>query len=341
MNQEAQNLIDKISKISDSVKKDIKPLVQKLAKNLADNINSHEIKNMAKIEGITDPETKDVARILNRLRKKYNWSFGKTALYTYIQPEYKEGDPDKVYDAPVRVNESYIETHIDELKEKIKEYERKNTPAKDIITKARIPDMEKYTWKCHTAEELAMLAIKMENEHEEKHEDKLCKEYCKRVKMVRDSRFATDANSYDAILLGANSTQSLKNSISGEWEFKTVWEVKEDEEKCRECIHENCRAEKCKHECHRVVRPMTTKGLKYAIKTNDDLKELDKRIKYLVEVDNDICRMGKMLLQNPKTKKQLGIAAIKRLIYAHIEKEECMQCDVFLDKNPTFLDDLQ
>jgi hypothetical protein len=341
MNQEAQNLIDKISKISDSVKKDIKPLVQKLAKNLADNIDSHEIKNMAKIEGITDPETKDVARILNRLRKKYNWSFGKTALYTYIQPEYKEGDPEKVYDAPVRVNESYIETHIDELKEKIKEYERKNTPAKDIITKARIPDMEKYTWKCHTAEELAMLAIKMENEHEEKHEDKLCKEYCKRVKMVRDSRFATDANSYDAILLGANSTQSLKNSISGEWEFKTVWEVKEDEEKCRECIHENCRAEKCKHECHRVVRPMTTKGLKYAIKTNDDLKELDKRIKYLVEVDNDICRMGKMLLQNPKTKKQLGIAAIKRLIYAHIEKEECMQCDVFLDKNPTFLDDLQ
>jgi hypothetical protein len=341
MNQEAQNLIDKISKISDSVKKDIKPLVQKLAKNLADNIDSHEIKNMAKIEGITDPETKDVARILNRLRKKYNWSFGKTALYTYIQPEYKEGDTDKVYDAPVRVNESYIETHIDELKEKIKEYERKNTPAKDIITKARIPDMEKYTWKCHTAEELAMLAIKMENEHEEKHEDKLCKEYCKRVKMVRDSRFATDANSYDAILLGANSTQSLKNSISGEWEFKTVWEVKEDEEKCRECIHENCRAEKCKHECHRVVRPMTTKGLKYAIKTNDDLKELDKRIKYLVEVDNDICRMGKMLLQNPKTKKQLGIAAIKRLIYAHIEKEECMQCDVFLDKNPTFLDDLQ
>jgi hypothetical protein len=341
LNQEAQNLIDKISKISDTVKKDIKPLVQKLAKNLADNIDSHEIKNMAKIEGINDPETKDVARILNRLRKKYNWSFGKTALYAYVQSEYKEGEVEKGYDAPVRVNDNYIETHIDELKNKIKEYERKNTPAKDIITKARIPDMEKYTWKCHTAEELAMLAIKMENEHEEKHEDKLCKDYCKKVKMVRDSRFATDANSYDAILLGANSTQSLKNSISGEWEFKTVWEVKDDEEKCRECIHENCRAEKCKHECHRVVRPMTTKGLKYAIKTNDDLKELDKRIKYLVEVDNDICRMGKMLLQNPKTKKQLGIAAIKRLIYAHIEKEECMQCDVFLDKNPTFLDDLQ
>jgi len=173
------------------------------------------------------------------------------------------------------------------------------------------------------------------------HEDKLCKDYSKKIKMVRDSRFATDANSYDAILLGANSTQSLKNSISGEWEFKTVWEVKNDEDGCRECIHENCRHEKCKHECHRVVRPMTTKGLKYAIKTNEDLKELDKRIKYLVEMNNDICRMGKMLLQNPKSKKQLGIAAIKRLIYAHIEKEECSQCDLFLTKNPTFLDDLE
>mgnify|MGYP007090454909 CR=1 FL=1 len=69
----------------------------------------------------------------------------------------------------------------------------------------------------------------MENEHNAKdekghhlcqHEDKLCKEYAKRIKMVRDSRFATDANSYDAILLGSNCSQSLKNSISGEWEFK-------------------------------------------------------------------------------------------------------------------------
>ena len=264
--------------------------------------------------------------------------------------QYKDGKVQE-YTQPVRVNDNYIESHIDELKDKIRDYEKKNTPAKDIITKARLVDVEKYeSWNCHMAGELAQLAIKMENEHNAKdeksnhlcqHEDKLCKDYSKKIKMVRDSRFATDANSYDAILLGANSTQSLKNSISGEWEFKTVWEVKNDEDDCRECIHENCRHEKCKHECHRVVRPMTTKGLKYAIKTNEDLKELDKRIKYLVEVDNDICRMGKMLLQNPKSKKQLGVAAIKRLMYAHIEKEECTQCDLFLSKNVTFLDDLE
>ena len=51
---------------------------------------------------------------------------------------------------------------------------------------------------------------------------------------------------------------------------------------------------------------MTTKGLKYAIKTNDDLKDLDKRIKYLVEVDNDICRMGKMLLLNHMCRSDLS-----------------------------------
>ena len=350
MNEEAKDLIDKISSISDNVKKHLKPLIQELAKNIGDNINKAEIKNLASLEGIKDPETKDVASILERLRKKYEWSFGKTTLYNYIQKEYKDGKVQE-YTQPVRVNDNYIESHIDELKDKIRDYEKKNTPAKDIITKARLQDVEKYeSWNCHMAGELAQLAIKMENEHNAKddkrnhlcqHEDKLCKDYSKKIKMVRDSRFATDANSYDAILLGANSTQSLKNSISGEWEFKTVWEVKNDEDDCRECIHENCRHEKCKHECHRVVRPMTTKGLKYAIKTNEDLKELDKRIKYLVEVDNDICRMGKMLLQNPKSKKQLGVAAIKRLMYAHIEKEECTQCDLFLTKNVTFLDDLE
>ena len=94
-----------------------------------------------------------------------------------------------------------------------------------------------------------------------------------------------------------------------------------------------------KHECHRVVRPMTTKGLKYAIKTNEDLKSLDQQVKRLQQIDNDICRIGKMLLENPKTKKLLGNVEIKKLIYSHIEKEECLQCDLFLEKNPKFFDE--
>ena len=341
MDIEAKDLIDRISKISDHIKKDIKPLVQKLAKNIAKNIKKPDIVNMAKIEGIEDPQLTDVVRILNRLRKKYDWSFGQTALYSYIQKEYKsetiatKGD----YEQPVRLTDSYIALHYNELEEKLKQIKKDNTPAKDIITKARISDMEKYTWKCHVAEELALLAIKMETEHDT-HEDKLCKDYAKRAKMVRDSRFATDSNSYDAIILACNSTQSLKNAISGEWEFKTLWEVLDDQDKCTECIQENCRGEKCRHECHRVVRPMTTKGLKYAIKTNDDLRELDDQVKRLVQLDNDICVMGKRLLQNPKTLKLLGARDIEKMMYNHIERNECLQCDIFLEKHPRFFDEM-
>ena len=343
MNVEAKDLIDKISKISDSVKKDIKPLVQQLAKNIGDNIKHPEIINMAHAEGIKDPQLTDVTRILNRLRKKYQWSFGMTALYSYVQKEYKtvhmENQPE--YESPVRI-ESILKDpeRLAALEEKIKEHKRQGVPAKDIITKARVEDMEKYTWNCHVAEELAMLAIKMEHEHS-KHEDKLCKDYAKKARMVRDSRFATNSNAYDAIILACNSTQSLKHSISGEWEFKTVWEVKDDEDKCRECIHENCRKESCNHECHRVVRPMTTKGLKYAIKTNDDLKQLDREVKKLVSLEDDICSMGKKLLRNPKTLKLLGVKAIKRLMYSHVEKDDCLQCDLFLESHPKHFDAME
>lgn len=338
MNDEAKHLIDSISKISDNVKKELKPLIQKLAKNIADNINHPEIKNLATQEGIEDPEEKDVATIMEKLRKKYMWSFAHSTMYSHIQEEYKRAQV-KEYSQPERIDAILKDNdRREELKQKIKEFERKNTPSKDIISKARIPDMENYSWECHVAEELAMIAIKMETEHKKKHDNELCKDYAKRAKMIRDSRFATDRNSYEAIVVAAATTQSLKNAIKGEWEFKTLWEILDDMDKCRECIQDNCRSESCTHECHRVVRPMTTKGLKYAIKTNDDLKRLDKEIHRLQEMDNDICRIGKILLENPKAKALMDKASIKRLMYSHIEKDECLQCDMFLEKNPGFLD---
>jgi len=339
MDIEAKDLIDRISSISDSIKTEMKPLIRLLADNLAKNIMRSDIVNLAKIEGIGQPTQQDIARILNRLRITHGWAIGKTSLYSYVQTKYKKAEVEAEYVQPVRVNDNYIAEHHEELEEKIKAYKRENTPAKDIITKARVDTMEKYSWKCHVAEELAMIAIKMENEHD-KHDDTLCKDYAKRAKMVRDSRFATDVNSYEAIILACNSTQSLKNAISGEWQFKTFWEVNDDMDKCRECIQENCRSEKCTHECHRVIIPMTTKGLKYAIKTNEDLHHLDLQIKRLAEINNDICKIGKILLENPKTQKLLGSSAIKRLIYSHIEKDECLQCDLFLEKTPGFFDNV-
>jgi len=337
LDEERQEIIDKLSKISESVSKDIKPLVQRLAKNIAKNLDKQEIIVMAKNEGISNLELTDVATIVNRLRKKHNWAFGKTMLYSYIQPEYKKSDPNAEYSQPVRLNEKYIEEHFDEIKDMLKSVKEKHQPAKDIISKSKIDDMEKYDWKCWFAQELAWLAIKMEHDHQEKHDDKLCKEYSKRAKTTRDSRFATDMNSYEAIILAMNTAQSLKNAIAGEWEFKTFWEIVDDMGKCKECLnYEQCKHEKCKHECHRVVRPMTTKGLKYAIKTNEKLHDWDKQVKKLTELKNDLCRIGKIVLDNPKTKKLLGDVEMRKMINAHIERDECIQCDIFLEKNPEF-----
>jgi len=335
LDPERQIIIDKLSKISQSVSSDIEPLVKKLAENIAKNLHKEEVRIMAKTEGIDNPTPKDVAVIVNRLRKKYNWAFGSTALYQYIQPEYKNARPDAKYSNTIRLNQNYVKEHYDEIKEMLKE--ARVHPAKDIISKTKIDDMERYTWKCWFAQELAMLAIKLEHEHVEKHDDKLCKEYSVRAKTTRDSRFATDMNSYEAIILAINTAQSLKNALAGEWEFKTLWEIMDDMEKCKECLgYQQCKRDKCKHECHRVVRPMTTKGLKYAIKTNDTLHEWDKQVKRLIELKNDLCRIGKIILDNPKTKKLLGETEMRKMINAHIERDECIQCDIFLEKNPSF-----
>jgi hypothetical protein len=286
---------------------------------------------LAKNVGIENPQKKDISRLMTRLRDNHFPGFSERYVRECLPEEYKqEYTSERPESKVMRVNMENDEQR-EELRAMIKDWDKKNTPAKDIITKANKEQMEKYTWKCHVAEELAMIAIKMENEHD-KHEDKLCKEYAKRAKMVRDSRFATDANAYEAIIVACNTTDSLKNAISGEWEFKTRWEIEDDEEKCRECLGpEECKKEKCNHECHRVVRPMTTKGLKYAIKTNDDLNKLDKRIKRLTQLDNDICRIGKILLENPDTLEKLGPVEIKKLMYSHM----------FLEKNPKFFDNFK
>lgn len=344
LNEERIKILDELAKESDRIQNK-KDTILRLAKNLENSLGSPYVINLTKLVEIENPEKKDIALFMKRLRNTHFPNISLRYIYQCLPDEYK-GE----YNSVKKSSSEIIRLNFDNdnqrenIRKKLKQWDKDHTPAKPIIPKARLEDMEKYDWECHLANELAWLSIKMEKEHKEKHEDALCKEYAKRAKMVRDSRFATDAYSYDAIIVACNTTDSLKNSISGEWEFKTRWEVEEDERKCREsnkgeCLgEESCRKEKCNHECHRIVRPMTTKGLKYAIKTNDDLKELDKHIKYLQAINNDICRMGKILLENPKTKKKLGVTEIKKLMYSHIEKDECLQCDIFLEKHPDFFE---
>ena len=338
MDSERKEIIDKLAKVSDSIR-DKKDLILKLAQNIEKNLNKPDILNMCSIIGIENPTKDNISAIIKRLRDKHFTSISNSWIQDVLPKEYK-----RAYDKEesektqvVRLSENYIQEHAEELKAKIKAVEQKNNPAKEIISKARIPDMEKYTWNCWLAEEIALLAIKLEKEHNEKHEDKLCKEFSKRAKSTRDARFATNMNAYEAIILAVNTTQSLKNAISGEWEFKTLYEILDDMDKCRECLgFDQCRKEKCKHECHRVVRPMTTKGLKWAMRKNEDLKEWDNEIKRLITDADDLCHMAKTILKNPKSKKLLGEKEQLKLFYKHIENFDCMQCETFIEKHPDF-----
>jgi len=337
MDSERKEIIDKLAQVSDTITNK-KELVLKLAKNIEKNLDKPDIKNMCSILGIENPQKENISSIVRRLRDKHFPAISLRWIEDVIPREYKQVRKEQADDSKiVRLSEKYIKDNKDELKAKIKEIEQKDSPAKDIISKARIPDMEKYTWDCWLAEEIALLAIKLEKEHKEKHEDKLCKEFSKRAKSTRDARFATNMNAYEAIILAVNTTQSLKNAISGEWEFKTLWEILEDMDKCRECLGpEQCRKEKCKHECHRVVRPMTTKGLKWAMRKNEDLKAWDNEIKRLIVDEDDLCHMAKTILKNPKSKKLLGEKEQLKLFYKHIENFDCLQCESFIEKHPDF-----
>ena len=336
--EDRKEILDNLAKVSDTIR-DKKGLIKALASNLSQSLDTPYIKTIARNIGIEEPEKKDISTIIKRLREKHFPNISDRWIQECLDPIYKRNKgPEQTTESKVIRLNLENEEQRENLREQIKQFDREHTPSKDIIPKIRSSEIEKYTWKCHLAEELAMLAVKMEKEHST-HEDKLCKDYAKRAKMVRDSRFATNSNNYEAIIVACNTTDSLKHAISGEYGFKTVWEVRDDEEKCRECLGlEQCKAEGCRHECHRVIRPMTTKGLKYAIKTNKDLTELDEHIKRLAVMDNDICKIGKILLENPLTKAKLGKVEIKKLMYSHIEKDECLQCDMFLNKNPKFFD---
>ena len=132
----------------------------------------------------------------------------------------------------------------------------------------------------------------------------------------------------------------IRDRVEGEYGFKTRWEIEEDEKNCRLCRDKlECVATKCKCTCHDIVKPMTTKGLKFAINSNKSLKELDDRMKQIMNEDwSDICPFAKILLKNPKIDKYMKNSSKKKIIASHIEKDNCNQCESFLEDNPNFFD---
>ena len=340
----------KAEKVINEIKhfeKDIKPVVKAKILELAyiyeeaieekNTIVLTKIKNIKERNTNEEPSVKDIALLINKLREDNFKMISQSWLYKILPEKYRhlykkeEVKLDEISDKDLYVMK-------DDLLRRIKDMER--GPSQDIKVKETKEDIEKYNFECFVAGELAKLAIKMEKDHKEKHDPKLCTKISKHVKSARDSRFATTQMEYEALIVACNSTTSLAHVVEGEYGFKTRWEIEEDEKNCRLCRDKlECVATKCKCTCHDVVKPMTTKGLKFAINSNKALKELDDRMKQIMNEDwSDICPFGKILLKNPKIDKYMKNSSKKKIIASHIEKDNCNQCESFLEDNPNFFD---
>jgi len=339
LTHERLRLIEQFNLLEKDAVKDKKQIILDLSKNLDKSLKQKrpDIMNQLQILSL-EPDVRSISTLIKRIRDKNNWSVSDKWIELVLPAHYKrETKPSTTQAEAVYLSDNYLKENADIILSRIKDVTK--GPAKDIKVKERIKDVEEYDWACHFAQELVKLAINMEKEHEGKHDKSLCSEYAKRAKSTRDRRFATSINNYEAIIIGVHASTSLKNAIAGEWEFLTRWDIQDNEIKCTECLgHAQCEKEKCGCVCHRVIKPMTTKGLKYAIKTNEYLKDWDKQIQRLTLLNNDICRIGKVLLEYKKTEEFLDLRDKKKLIFNHIERDECLQCEIFLEKHPKFFE---
>jgi len=340
-----ERLIGEIKDIANSARVKLKPKILELAKHINDGISSKrpEIMNKAKIvlgDG-KEVDSRCISKIIKRIREEHFPAVSDRWIETVLPEKYKEHREGFEKQEKLILSEQISDNNLymikDEIIERIRGFNK--TASKDIKIKDTVEDLERYTWSCYMAQELARLAIKMERDHEQAHDPSLCSKTSKHVKTARDGRFATPLSHYEAIIVAANSTQSLNHVCEGEWEFLQRWEVQDNEKKCRECLNiTDCERRKCKHVCHDIIKPMTTKGLKYAIKTDAYLRDLDLKMKQLMEDDNDICPLAKIILENKLTDKYLDGNDKKRVMSAHIVKENCIQCQRFLREHGDFFD---
>jgi hypothetical protein len=340
---EAEKLINEIKHYSEDVKPLVKTKILQLAKIYEEaiqeknNIVITKIKNIKGRHTNEEPNIKDISLLINKLREDNFKLISQTWIYKILPEKYRHTyKKDEVKLDEISDKELYVMK--DDLIRRIKDMER--GPSQDIKVKETKEDIERYNFECFVAGELAKLAIKMEKDHKEKHDPKICTKISKHVKSARDSRFATTQMEYEALIVACNSTTSLAHVVEGEFGFKQRWEIEEDEKNCRNCRDRiECVSSKCKCPCHDVVKPMTTKGLKFAINSNKALKELDDRMKQIMNEDwSDICPFAKIVLKNPKINRYMKNNSKKKIIASHIEKDDCVQCESFLEDNPNFFD---
>ena len=355
-----KSILSEISTITKNPQ--LKPLIVKLAHEIAKGLKEGkpEAINQAKMAiGNSVRYSKDpanimnVSKILKMLKEKYFPNVSSNWIQKCMPDEYKEArtlaekeiNIDEISDRQLIENGPEIARRIKKL--------NNHGPAQDIKIKKSVEGIKNHDFITECANVLSEIILNIEkdmqiaidNKDEEKLErlKEIDKAIAKRLNTVADRRFATNIQKYEAIILATGTYDSLNNATKYETEILPRWEVYDRERKCRKCgdVLTQCRAEKCNCACHETVKHLTTKGLKWAINHDPDLKKLDDGIKNFMEWTDDICSIGKVILQNAHTGDYMKPKDRKKLIYSHIEKDECDECEFFLEDKPNFFDDLK
>lgn len=320
-----------IDKRDHTLKKDkIRELSELLAKAIREK--NPRILNQLKIIGEPEEE-KSILALLKWYRDKYNLSFSTNYIRKCISKKYIRQISGKGESPIIRLSDNYIRDNLEEIQERIKKITQGK--AQDIKIKLKKDTIDMQGWKSLIALELVLLAKKIE---EDENIDKdLEKEIADRIRMVRDGRFATTWSHYEAIIAAAETTKSLTHAIAEEFRPLTIDEIDKNQKNCRECYCDGMPKNKCNCHCHRTTQEMTTKGLKWAIKHNKKLGEFDERYKRIGNTDrDDLCPHIKTLFTNPNMDKHLSQDDKLNLLTKHIETENCIRCQIFLDEHPEF-----
>ena len=334
LDSEIEVSINKLIRLDEITVKEKKEIILEIGDKLEKAIKNRSPRtlNRLKLLGLKE-ETQSIAQLISWIIEKNNLSIGKTWLYHEVPKKWKHEKTSSGESDIVRLSDKYLEEHAEELMEKLRRITQ--GPAKDIKLKTKkTDDIDKQGWNTKTALALVLLAKKIDEEGVEKELDD---EISDKINMVKDGRFATTWGRYEAIVVAVQTTKSLTHAIEEEQRPLTREEITKNENNCKECYCEGSPKSKCDCHCHRTTQAMTTNGLKWAIKHNKRLGEFNESIKRISDMEReDICQSMKRLFTNPNMDKHLTHDDKMNLYTRHIEKEQCIRCEMFLEEHPEF-----
>lgn|GEM_PF-4342988 len=344
-----EELIQQIKVLDSQIKiGDLKKLILELADHLNEGIITKRPEVINKINliikesedevrGASEITPKLISALIKRIARKNFPKISVTWIIRCLPEEYKMSRDFKVKEKMIdssEISDANLLKMSGELKKRIRGMENLG-PAKEIKVKNDLDNIERHNWRCDMSNEMAKLAVSLDNEHEKEHNPEYCKRSAKIIRMARDKRYATTYSRYQAIVVQAEHTRSLANLAAGEAELLTRWETYDNEKNCKECIDLiHCRAEKCTHGCHEFKKFMTTKGIKWAFRETEELNQLQRHMKLLHEDSDDMCEFMKMIFTNPALKMNQGEK--KNIMAKHIKKDDCDQCLYFTGEHPQF-----